>query len=447
MQAIEQCRERIKLGHKAVLMQGCTGSGKGAQIGFMAAKAYENKNRTWITAHRIEIVNQLSKTLQRLNVPHGLITASSKPNDSELIQVCSIDTLRNRLGWIKEPRFIIADEVHHCIAAGHRQVYDAYPLATLAGFTATPARTNGQGLGRSSGGLFDSMVIGKPMQELIDEGFLARPIHYSTPPSDHIDLSKVHTKLGDYNKQELSAVMESSRITGGAVDHYLRLVSPKPCLTFAVTLKHAHAVQAEYAARGVRAVVIEGKMSHDERSDILAGFGDGHYDVMISVSLIDEGVDICGVMAVQDLSPTQSLIRYMQRGGRGCRIMPGKTDFIYLDHVANYMRHGLLPDHREWSLDSKKRNNKSDPKIPVQTCPKCFAAFSPATICPQCGEVMPVKKKEPPKQEVGELVEVLADVKKVHAGHQRFRDLMEKGKKLGYNGYIYAKQNIHRRAI
>lgn len=72
------------------------------------------------------------------------------------------------------------------------------------------------------------------------------------------------------------------------------------------------------------------------------------------------------------------------------RYKEGKTAII-LDHVGNYTRHGL-PDHiHDWTLDSKKKKEKTT--ITVRQCPECFSVMpSIAKICPCCGAEMVVQR-------------------------------------------------------
>ena len=61
---------------------------------------------------------------------------------------------------------------------------------------------------------------------------------------------------------------------------------------------------------------------------------------------------------VQFLRPTASLIVYLQAIGRGLRVEPGKPELIVLDQVANWQRHGLPDDDREWSLAGQTKSRK-----------------------------------------------------------------------------------------
>ena len=56
----------------------------------------------------------------------------------------------------RHQRLIITDENHHAPAKSYRKIYDHFPDAMLIGFTATPCRLNGGGLGDVN----DTLIIG-----------------------------------------------------------------------------------------------------------------------------------------------------------------------------------------------------------------------------------------------------------------------------------------------
>ena len=65
--------------------------------------------------------------------------------------------------------------------------------------TATPERLDGKGLGDHC----QSMVLGPTMRELVERGFLA-PCDVFGPPTQ-LDLSSIHTSMGDYVKRNSKA--------------------------------------------------------------------------------------------------------------------------------------------------------------------------------------------------------------------------------------------------
>ena len=61
----------------------------------------------------------------------------------------------------------LAHNCHMALSPTWRKTLDRYPNARYIGATATPIRLDKKGLGKSTGGLFDSMVLG-PSEEGVD---------------------------------------------------------------------------------------------------------------------------------------------------------------------------------------------------------------------------------------------------------------------------------------
>ena len=69
------------------------------------------------------------------------------------------------------PDLIIVDEAHHAVSPTYKKIIENYNNAMVLGVTATPVRTNGQGLDD----VFDDLIVGSSIQELTDLGYLVRP--------------------------------------------------------------------------------------------------------------------------------------------------------------------------------------------------------------------------------------------------------------------------------
>ena len=79
--------------------------------------------------------------------------------------------------------------------------------------------------------------------------------------------------------------------------------------------------------------------------------------VLSNVDLFGEGFDVPDCEAVLLLRPTQSLTLHVQQSMRSMRTDPNHPDkvAIIIDHVGNYIRHGLPDQDREWTLKARKR--------------------------------------------------------------------------------------------
>jgi ribosomal protein L40E len=81
---------------------------------------------------------------------------------------------------------------------------------------------------------------------------------------------------------------------------------------------------------------------------------------------------------------------HLQMIGRCLRPSEGKTHAVIIDHVGNALKHGFHTDHRQWSLDGKKKRPKD--AVAIRICKTCYSA-NPATAkaCQECGAEFEVK--------------------------------------------------------
>jgi superfamily II DNA or RNA helicase len=386
---VERTRANFIAGQRRQLLVLPTGGGKTICFSYMTGAAKAKGLRVWILAHRVELLEQISRTLRQFGVAHGMIAPRFLGDRRQQVQVASVFTLARRLDRYEDPDLIIVDEAHHVISRSTwGSVIQAYPDARLLGVTATPIRLSGEGLGD----LFEVMVQGPTVRELIEQGALS-PYRLFAPAG--VDLSSVHSKLGDFVRGELAVAMNKPSITGDAVTHYQKLARGKRAIAFCVSVEHAEHVAAQFRQAGVPAASIDGGMDKVLRQSVLASFTSGDLLVLTSCDLVSEGFDVPAIEVAILLRPTQSLGLYLQQVGRCLRVFPGKREALILDHAGNVKRHGLPDDDREWSLEGKRRGSKSTPsEVPVKTCGKCFATVSSmATHC-ICGFEFPVVPRE-----------------------------------------------------
>lgn len=438
--AIEELRDGYRSGIRSQLLVMPTGSGKTVLFSAMTASAAARGNRTWVVAHRSELVDQISACLVQFHVEHAVV-ASGTPRGVEMAptptHVCMVQTLLRRMESMQPPNFIIVDEAHHAVGtSGWKKVIDAYPSARILGVTATPERLSGEGLGET----FDAMVEGPTTRELIAAGHLSGYRLFAPPTT--LDLRGVRQMGGDYSRKQLEERLAKSTIVGDAISHYVKHAAGKRAIAFCVTVAHAQATAAAFRARGIASESIDGAMDAPERRAILDRFRRGVTMVLTSCELVSEGFDLPAVEAALLLRPTQSLALYLQQIGRALRPMQGKTSAIILDHAGNSLKHGLPDDERAWSLEgwAAKRGKNATGEYPVRTCAVCYGVMpASATICSSCGAKLPVQER---KIEVvsAELVEAQREQQRIEAKQARrdqgrthtMEELIALGRSRGY---------------
>ena len=420
---------------------------------------HDHRGPSCAIAHRQELVAQISLALARDHVRHRIIgpdnvvklcvnlhmaeVGASYFDPSASCAVAGVDTLVRRgaslATWLNSVTLWVQDEAHHVLAENKwGTAASMFPNAKGLGVTATPIRADGKGLGRHADGLFDVMVQGPGMRQLIDMGYLT-DYRIFAPPSDLVIDDQNVGASGDWSRAQLKTAAKKSHIIGDVVGHYLRIAPGKLGVTFATDVETATDIAAQFNAAGVPAEVVSAKTPDAERIAILARFKRRELLQLVNVDLFGEGFDLPAIEVVSMARPTQSFALFVQQFGRALRLMidgalypvwdtitnaerrghianSSKPAAIIIDHVGNVERHGLPDAHREWSLDRRDKRGKSAPSdvIPVRTCmnpdPVCLAVYERVyKACPFCGFVTPPGGRSLPEQVDGDLIEMDAD--------------------------------------
>ena len=414
-----------------------TGGGKTVVV---SSIVNDFKDDQVILAHRQELIGQISLTLASMGISHNLIASNKLIKEISTLQVKSfnrsfidpwakttcagVDTLLRRLEktefkqWSRKIKRWTIDECHHVLKKNKwGKVANVFPNATGLGVTATPTRTDGYGLGSHNDGIFNDMVIGPTMTNLITMGNLTQYRIFCVD-ADNFDLSNVPIdNNGDFNKNKVSAAIEQSTITGDAVTHYLRYANGIRGLTFCTDIKAARKTTDKFNQAGVPAMLVTAKTPIEDRLNASKWLKSGKLLQLVNVDIFGEGYDLPAVGCVSMLRPTQSLNLFMQQFGRALRPLPGKTHAIIFDHVGNVQRHGFPDMPRIWTLEPKIKRTKStlteELAIPITTCKNagCFAPYdSRLSKCPYCGSVKTINYRTSIEQTKGDLTELHPDI-------------------------------------
>ena len=386
--AVQAIRSAFANRNRAVLFVLPTGGGKTVVFSHIAQQAATKGNRICILVHRVELLEQASRSLAGLGVRHGLIAANRSMDLSAPVQVASVATLARRLHRLPADLFqlLVVDEAHHSNAGTWGKVLGHCASARILGVTATPIRCDGRGLGE----WYQELILGPSPAWLTEQGFLA-PARVLAPPG--VSLGGVRKRMGDYDMSQAGELLQAGQAMGDALSHYRQHLEGRTAIAFCCSVAHAEAVAELFQSQGVAAASIDGTMEPARRRQLLEQLGNGELKVLTSCALIGEGVDVPSVAGCILLRPTQSVALHLQMIGRCLRPQDGKQAVI-LDHVGNTLRLGHHLEEREWSLEGiRKRDREKAPSVKV--CPRCFAAMASAkSECPECGHVFTSERRE-----------------------------------------------------
>jgi superfamily II DNA or RNA helicase len=346
---IQRCTSALKAKQSPLVVLP-TGGGKTALIAEMVRLSRVTGRRVVVICHRREIAHQIAAAIAR-HTGHQpeLATAGSKPDWNAPVMVAMVPTLVRRLTQLPQGGVLLADEAHHMGAASWQKVKEALAPELLVGFTATPIRPNGCGLG---GVGFDVLLEGPSPRWLMDNGFLC---DYTQCVSRRpIDMRGVRIKRGDYDTAQLAERV--LHIAGDVVRDWERLnVDRLPTLCVGVTVAHAQDMAAAFRLAGITAAAVDGSMSTSERDRIFAAFCGGAITVLCACAVVDEGLDVPEAGCLQLVRPTKSLRLLRQLQGRVLRPSPGKDRALLIDHGPSWKELPPPCEQIRWSLDATER--------------------------------------------------------------------------------------------
>lgn len=390
---MNKARQKLAQGNKSVLIVSPAGSGKSVVISEIARLTQERGGHVMFTVHRKELVEQ--------------ITGSFKNNGVD-ISKCTIMTvgrIAHRLGKLPKPSLIITDESHHSLASTYKKIYDYYSDVPRLGFTASPWRLSGKGLGD----VYDTMVEGPTVEWLIKNHFLAPYNYYSVKLINDSELKKSST--GDFTNKSIDDAVGKT-IFGDVIKTYKEKINGQRTIVYAHSIEFSKSVSQQFNDAGISSAHADSKTPPREREQIMNDFREGKIKVLCNVDLISEGFDVPDCTAVIMLRPTESLVLDIQQSMRCMRYKPNKTATI-IDHVANYSRFGLPDTKRNWTLEGRKKTKSSGKSsVPIQTCPNCFGVIAAGySICPLCGHEIETDKKEMKVDKTAKVERITKDFK------------------------------------
>lgn len=430
---------------KSVLLQMPTGSGKTRTADYVVGKYAETGRQVLWLVHRDELLSQAAMVFAGHNRPHRLICSAESEraikiaqhrelgqsfvDSSACIVVASVQTLVRRLDtvpWLN-PALIIADEAHLSLNATNRRIIGRWPEARLLGLTATPERSDGQAFARNAGGLYDAIVCGPQIYELIQEESLSDYRLYR-PPVRMKEGVKLKSKGGDYDPKSLDEEFDSPFIWGDVLQHYRSYSHGKPAIGFCASIETARRFADVFTTAGYRAIALDGDTDGSIRRGALRDLAVGALDVIFSVNILTEGTDVPYATTCLWLRRTKSLAVYLQGNGRVLRPHSSKPFAIFLDFVGNSLIHGYPDAHFYWSLDGKPRRARGIVEdgeiVDSVTCPQCFSMHEPAPNCPKCGHVYTRKPRREIEQIEGDLVFIEREQREQE--RQRMNEELEK---------------------
>ncbi|MCA9709341.1 MAG: DEAD/DEAH box helicase, partial [Myxococcales bacterium] len=349
-----------RAGRRRVLVSLPTGTGK-TVVFAQFPRFFRMKNRLLVLAHREELLEQAREKFQAVHpeLRVEIEQAGRRASDEAQVVIASVPTLGRgrgeRLARLRREDFflVVVDEAHHAVAGSYLRIFDHFGLREpgtprmLVGFTATPYRSDKQGLGE----VFEDVVFRRDLRQMIREGYLSRMRGWRI--STDVDLDGVRVRHGDFVESQLASVVNVALRNEAVVKAYLDFAPGRRAVTFCADVAHAQAMAAAFGRAGVPAAALWGAMPREQRQATLAAFSRGDLAVLTNCMVLTEGFDEPRVDCVLLARPTKSRLLYVQMVGRGTRLHPDKQDLVVIDVVDNSQQHRLAGMHDMFALPGR----------------------------------------------------------------------------------------------
>lgn len=341
-EALYELKKLRDEGHRRALVIAATGIGKTYLSAFDCRRELDRFRRVLFVAHREEILQQARDTFLRVMPEKSMafFGGSVKETDADVIfamvqTIGKSEYLQEKYFGRKDFQYIVVDEFHHAAAHSYERVLEYFEPEFLLGLTATPFRMDNKDIFRYCD---YNVAYEVNLKDAINRGWLVPFRYYGI--HDEIDYSQVDWNNGHYNVEQLERVLATHERADMVLKHYLKYRRGKG-LGFCASICHAEYMTEYFRQYEIKAVVVHSDTSTGyryrmERDQAIQQMKAGKIDLIFSVDMFNEGVDIPVVDLVLFLRPTESYTVFLQQLGRGLRKSEGKEYLTILDFIGNY---------------------------------------------------------------------------------------------------------------
>ncbi|MFS0638171.1 DEAD/DEAH box helicase family protein [Mesobacillus foraminis] len=308
-----------------------TGLGKTYLAGFFAKKF----KRTLFIAHREEILHQARNSFEKImpEKTFGIYNGKQKEADADVI-FASIYTLslKTHIERFASDHFdlIIVDEFHHAAANSYQRVLDYFTPEFLLGITATPDRNDNKDVYAICDG---NVAFRLDFLEAIERQWLSPFKYYGV--YDDTDYSQIRWLGNRYDEEELLRAQLREELASKILSTWLDKRQTRT-IGFCSSIKQADFLSHHFNRNGFNTISLHSQQVGVSRGTAIKQLEKGQLDVIFTVDLFNEGVDIPPVDTLLFVRPTESLTVFTQQIGRGLRIYPGKKYCTVIDLIGNY---------------------------------------------------------------------------------------------------------------
>lgn len=317
-------------------------TGTGKTIIFLAALARDlgPDDRALVIAHRQELIYQPRDRIFKFFpdlADVGIVMANEDRAGCKVV-IATIQTLNangrlDRIFSYGKITHVITDESHHSVAPSYLSVYERLkehnPQIKHLGVTATPRRTDGDGLSQ----VYDSVAYRMGIKQSIKSGALCPfvALGFRLP----VNISNVRRVGQGWDDEQLGDVLKARNAEELVIEKWIEHTENKPTICFTASVAQAHSLAQRFREAGYAFEAADGTTPKAERRAILARFKAGTTTGVVNCALWTEGFDAPQIESLVQVRPTKSDLVYMQMMGRALRVYPGKQVATILDFVPD----------------------------------------------------------------------------------------------------------------
>lgn len=310
-----------------------TGVGKTIVMVEMARRYAAAGIHVWILVHLDQLVVQTEKQMRKhatRPITVGVVQGDRDVVSADIV-VVSVHTLRTekRLSRMRPPGLIIVDEAHMSMSSMYLKVFERFPNARFAGFTATWMRSDKKELGD----IWQKVVFHRSIRWAIREGHLVPPRGIAVGAPEHV-LDDVRTRGGDYVVEDLGRAVSVDEIRQNVIRGYHEHARGRLAALFAPTMAAAEYFREGLQSAGISAAGVYATTSSKDRRNIFEAYRKRQIAVLTTCTALATGWDAPWCDVAMMVRPTKSKVLYVQTVGRVLRPWPGKTEALVLDFVG-----------------------------------------------------------------------------------------------------------------
>ena len=371
--ALEKLENLRKKGENKALIIAATGSGK-TYLSAFDVKNFKAKTILFLV-HRENILIKAKQSFEEILLQinsFGLYTGNKKEQDKNFL-FSTIQTMSSNFSNFSQDFFeyIIIDEAHHVTSPSYKKILEYFKPKFLLGLTATSNRMDGNSIYE----IFDeNIACDIRLNEALEHDLIV-PFHYygisdiQSIDYENVDLTKIDllAKLLSVNKR-VDFIIDK-------MNFYSNSGNKRKVLGFCVSKEHCNFMSEEFNKKGINSITLTSEDSISKREESIKKLENENdsLEVIFTVDIFNEGIDIPSINMVLFLRPTNSPIIFVQQLGRGLRKYKNKEFLTVLDFIGNHKKAYLIA----LALVGNKMIDKESIKLSIENN---FADFKNAFI-------------------------------------------------------------------